>query len=130
MIDIENEIYTCVKKAVGDNAKVFSRPMSTVAEFPCVVFYETDNYVPRKIVDTSNDERFAVVTYDVNVYSNDQTKGKTECKKLINIVDETMRSLGFRRTTKSPVAIDRATIYRIVCRYTATVSNTENIYGG
>ena len=68
--------------------------------------------------------------YEVNVYSNKTTGKKTEAKKILSKIDDTMILLGFTRMNKFPVIMDDATIYRVVARYRGVVSQNHTIYRG
>jgi hypothetical protein len=67
--------------------------------------------------------------YEVNVYSNKKSGKKSECKKIISIIDEEMSALGFTRIMLQPIPnMDDATKYRMTARYRAVVSKDKVIY--
>ena len=130
MIDIENQVFTKVATALRTlftNITVESVTTYSPSKFPFVCIEETDNYSDRTTQDTSGDKH-AIVMYEVNVYSNKSTGKKTECKNLINAVDNVMAEMGFTRLAKVPINSNEATIYRIFARYTAVVSDSQIIY--
>ena len=130
MIDIENELYTKVATALRShyaNISIFGEDARVPSSFPCVSFVEADNYTNIASVDSAG-EQYANVMYEVNVYSNNQSGKKTECKAILGIIDSIMLHYGFTRSMKNPITMDDATICRISARYTGVVSSTQKIY--
>ena len=67
--------------------------------------------------------------YEANVYSNKTSGKKSECKEIIALIDAEMLAMGFVRTTLTAVPNEYdSTIYRMVGRYTATVSADHKIF--
>ena len=132
MIDIETDVFSIVSShifaeypsivMVGEYVKV---PPS----FPAISLVEMDN-APVVSTQTSSDaENHVTVMYEVNVYSNKKTGKKSECKKLLSRINDTMQFLGFTRIMSQPIPnMDDATIYRMVARYKAVVSKNKTIY--
>lgn len=130
MVNIENELYTEVATALRTSypsISIYGDETRVPSSFPCVSFYEADNYTFMGGYDSAG-EKFATVMYEVNVYSNSLNGKKTEAKDIMSIVDGVMMKRGFTRMMKNSIVMDDATIYRLVCRYTANVSNNETIY--
>lgn len=132
MVNIENEIYTLVKNAILSafpDAEISGVYMPVVSKFPAIRFVEQNNNVYAQGRDNARVENFARVMYEVNVYSNNQTSKKTECKKIMNIIDEVMASYGFERIMLNPMPnLNDATIFRLTARYQAVVSRDKTIY--
>lgn len=132
MVNIENEIYTLVKNAILSafpEVEISGVYMPVVSKFPAIQFVEQNNNVYAQGRDSARVENFARVMYEVNVYSNNQTSKKTECKKIMNIIDEVMASYGFERTMLNPMPnLNDATIFRLTARYQAVVSRDKTIY--
>ena len=130
MIDKENEVYTLVKKAIiaeYPNADISSIYVPTVATFPHISIVQTDSVENTEYMDSSNTEKLVTLNFQIDIYSNDFTKAKTECKKILNIVDNTLKRKNFRRTVLTPVPNQNdATIYRLTAQY--TVSATKNYF--
>lgn len=130
MIDKENEVYTLVKKAIiaeYPNADISSVYVPTVATFPHISIVQTDSVENTEYMDSSNTEKLVTLNFQIDIYSNDSTKAKTECKKILNIVDNTLKRKNFRRTVLTPVPNQNdATIYRLTAQY--TVSATKNYF--
>lgn len=133
MIDIENELFSKIKNQLEKDYKtiaVYSEAIRTPIVFPCVSIVEEDNYTFTKTQDSFSNENHVNVMYEVNVYSNKTTGKKSEAKKILAKVDDTMILLGFTRMNKFPVIMDDATIYRVVARYRGVVSQNNTIYRG
>lgn len=131
MIDIENDVFTKVSSAVltqFPNAKLSGEEVRSPSEFPFVSIEEADNYTYENTIDSGSNENHAVVMYEINVYSNKGAGKKAECKAIFALIDEVMLSFGFTRTMKNPIKNDTATVYRIIARYTAVVSQEKKFY--
>lgn len=132
MIDIESEIFDIVAKALRDKYQdiyVTGEYVKSPPSFPCVSLIEIDNSTFRHTQTDSSRENHAAVTYEVNVYSNKTRGKKSECKTICSIVDEILMSLNFTRTLLEPVTnVNDSTIYRILGRYRAVVSNNKTLY--
>lgn len=132
MIDIESEVFDIVSKKIREKyPKIFitGEYVKSPPSFPCVSLLEADNANYRKSQTTDSMENHASLLYEVNVYSN-KTKGKkTECKDIVSIIDSEFAKLGFTRTMLNPIPNEEdATIYRMVGRYKAVVSQNNVIY--
>ena len=131
MIDIENELFTRIATELRsrfDNISVYGEDVRTPSSFPCVSIVEADNYTVRNTQDSGSNENHANLMYEVNVYSNKTSGKKSECKEILSVIDDMLLGIGFTRTMKNPVTMDDATIYRMISRYTATVSKNQTIY--
>lgn len=121
MIDIENKVYTPIAKALREKfpgISVNSSYVNSPPSFPHVSIVEQDNYTVH--LDTSDKERFASVMYQVDVYSNSQSKKKEECRTIIGFIDEMLYSMNFTRISMTPVPnMENASIYRLSARYKA-----------
>lgn len=132
MIDVENEIYSIVSKAVRSKyPKIYmaGEYIKVPPSFPCVSLIEADNQVYRNTRTTDSNENHVQVIYEVDVYSNKKTGRKSECKTILALIDTLMINLGFTRTILTPVPNEEdATVYRMVARYRAIVSKEKIIY--
>ncbi len=126
MIDKENEIYTFIKKAIlkeYPSCNVSSVYSPTVAKFPYVSIVQTDSYEDSNLKDTSLEEKFTTMAFQIDVYSDDTSKAKSICKGIMSIVDSTLRRKNFRRTSLNPVPNENdATIYRLTGTYSVVAS--------
>lgn len=132
MIDIENEVFTRIKKHVTaeiEGAHVKSTVENVVSHFPCVFVYESDNYALTDTATTGTSENHAVVTFTVEVYSNKSNTKKTECKKILSIVDRSFDGIGFVRIACNPVPNQfDGSIARYIARYRGTVAKNKTIF--
>ena len=127
MIDVENLVIDTISKAIGasaySNTLVVSDYTDTPSSFPCVSVIEADNYTYRRTQDNDLKEHHTNVMYEVNVFSNKTSGKKTECKKIMEIIDSTMQNMKFTRTVKQPIPNKDKTIFRIVARYEAVIAD-------
>lgn len=131
MIDIENIIFNKIAPAVrakfpgvtiGDDYE------NTRARFPYVSIVEADNYTLKRHMDSSNREKIATVMYEVNVYSNRSGVKRTECREIMNFIDELMFGMNFTRVSMAHVPdMWNGTMYRLNARYEAETDG-NNIF--
>lgn len=132
MIDIEADVYDIVyQRAVQKYPHLFmtGEYVKSPPSFPCASLVESDNAAYLKTQSSDSVENHAEVMFELSVYSN-KTKGrKAECREIMVFLDGIMGNLGFTRTMMNPVPnLNDATIYRMVARYKAVVSNDKKIY--
>lgn len=131
MIDCENEVYTRIVDVLeveyeGINTSTDYDPAP--ASFPHVSIVNTDNYEIEANVD-SGDYETAKVTFEVNIYSNNISGKKAECKKISETIDRIFKSMNFRRLACGPIPnMKDLSIYRMVMRYQG-ISDGTNFYG-
>jgi hypothetical protein len=132
MIDIENDVFSAIAtdlRAEYPSIYVVGEYVKTPSKFPCVSIIEMDNQSYRNTEDSASSENHVSVMYEVNIYSNKTAGKKMECKVIASLIDERMLALGFARTMLQPIPnLDDSTIYRIVGRYSAIVSQGKEIY--
>ena len=132
MIDIENEIFSIVSKAVrAKYPKIYmtGEYIKVPPSFPCISLIEVDNQVYRNTRTTDSNENHVQVMYEVNVYSNKKSGKKSECKTILALIDNLMIDLGFTRSLLTPIPNEEdTTVYRMVARYRAIVSKDKVIY--
>lgn len=130
MIDIENQIYTPIAKALRNKFSgiiVSGEYINAPPDFPYVSIVEQDNYTTQAHMDNGSVE-FSTLMYEVNVYSNKSVGKKAACREIITFIDNLMYSKNFRRISLSPIPnMENATIYRLVARYKAETDGT-NLY--
>jgi hypothetical protein len=132
MLDFNNEVFTTVANSVRANhtgAKVTGENSRQPSKFPAVTIDETENVMVDALEDSSNEEKFAGVTYKVQVFSNKTTGKKAEAREIFATVDAEMRRMGFRRMTYTTTPeIYESTIYCITATYEAVVSAAGYVY--
>jgi hypothetical protein len=132
LIDFNNSIFTTVAAVVRDNhagATVTGEYTRIPPKFPAVTLDETQNIMVGWLEDSSNEERFAGVTYRLQVFSNKQSGKKAEARAIFATADAEMRRMGFRRVTytTTPEIYD-STVYNITATYEAVVSAAGYVY--
>lgn len=132
MIDIEGNIFSDIATALRaefSGINVTGEYVYAPASFPHVSIEETDNFMPKAYMDSSGKEKFASVTYKISVYSNKSVGKKTECKKILDFIDQMMISKNFRRISKTPVPNEAdSSIYRLVATYEAVTDGGTTYY--
>lgn len=132
MINRLNEIFTNVATSVRDRhagTTVTGEYTRAPSKFPTVTLDETQNVMVDRLEDSSNAEKFAGVTYRLQVFSNKQTGKKAEAREIFATADAEMRRMGFRRVTytTTPEIYD-STIYNITATYEAVISTAGYVY--
>ena len=131
MINVENEVFSIVAKAVRavySDIYLVGEYVKSPPKFPCVSLVEMDNSVHTK-TQTNEVENHAELMYEVNIYSNKKSGKKSECKAIAALIDNEMAALGFSRMMLQPIPnMEEATIYRMVGRYRAVVSKDKKIF--
>ena len=130
MIDIENKIYSPIRTALVnayEGIYVTSEPTATSAKFPAVSIVQEDNYMSVSKLDNSGRERFATVMFQVDVYSNKTSGRKSQCKEIMNVIDEMLFALNFTRLSLTPIPMANEGYYRLSARYRAETDGT-NLY--
>lgn len=121
MINKRNEVFTRVKNFVLANRTdvyITSEYVNTPRTFPHISIEQTDSYTPLERETNSSVEKYAVITFTINVYSNKENGKIEECYKLMELVDTAFRGLNFRRLSLTVIPnLDNASIGRLTARY-------------
>ena len=132
MLDYANEIFTNVAKAVRDNhvgTTVVGENTRKPSKFPTVTIDESENVMVDRLEDSSKEEKFAGVTYRLQIFSNKQSGKKAEARAIFATADAEMRRMGFQRVTFTTTPeIYESTIYQINATYEAVVSAAGYVY--
>lgn len=131
MIDVENQIYTPIAETLREvfpGIETSGEYVKAPSAFPHVSIVEQDNYPTLTRLSTSDNEEFATIMYEVNVYSNKSSGKKAQCRSIMKVIDDLMYRRNFTRISLSPVPnLENATIYRLVARYRAETDGV-NLY--
>lgn len=132
MLDFNNEIFSTVANEVRDNhggTTVIGEYTRRPSRFPAVTLDETENVMVGWLEDSSDEEKFAGVTYRLQVFSNKESGKRTEARSIFATADAVMRRLGFRRVTytTTPEIYD-STVYNITATYEGIVSASGSVY--
>lgn len=132
MIDFNNEIFSTVARAVRDNhvgVTVTGEYTRKPSKFPTVTLDEISNVMVDGLEDSSNEEKFAGVTYRIQVFSNKESGKKAEARAIFATVDAEMRRMGFRRVSYTTTPeIYESTVYQINTTYEGVISASGNVY--
>ena len=132
MIDLESPLFTEIAgilRSTYSGITVYGEYVPAPAGFPSVAIVEMDNatYLPSWA--NRQKEQYAEVMYEINVYSNRTQGKKDEAKAIMDTIDTYFQAHGFERITCQPIQnMNDATIYRVVARYRAVVSDDLTIY--
>ena len=132
MIDIENKIFDTIFNAVTASAAYPNADVTTgydekTAVFPCVVVEEVNNAPYRRANTDDCAENYTRLTYEVSVYTDNVNTAKSVGKDILNIVDNALQGLKFRRIHKNkPLNIAR-TIFRQYGRWEVIVGKPITI---
>lgn len=132
MIDLESPLFTeiaGVLRSTYEGITVYGEYVPAPAGFPSVSIVEMDNATFLPTWSNRSVEQYAEVMYEVNVYSNLSEGKKYQAKTIMGTIDTLMQQFGFERITVQPIQnMNNATIYRMVGRYRAVVSDDLTIY--
>ena len=141
MIDIENKVFKIVYDAVmahDPTIYVTAESSNAPPSFPTVYVEQIDSYDPAEFRISSHEELYAVVVFDVQVFSNKPSGKKAEVKSILAVIDDALRAAGLRRTMSnyvdltdnrnSSVSNRNQSIIRLLGRYECLADANGNIY--
>ena len=128
MIDVENRIFDAVYPSVAPlvpEGCFRSVYVPGPPKFPFATLMEIDNQTDTAMRGTAQDEEYAVITYEANVYALD----KAGCRRVMDALDRAMVTIGFIRLSLSfiPNLADSA-VFRCTGRYRAAADAGNVIY--
>lgn len=130
MIDYSNEIFNAVAvdlRSVFKGIFVKGEYVNIPAKFPCVTIDEIRN-IPDHL-DSARENKYARVTYRVQVFSNAESGKRSEARKIYNRVDRKMMELGLYCKTYSTIPeVYNSEIYSITATYEAVIDQNGVIY--
>ena len=111
MIDFSNEVFTRIANAVGDNVMVLGEYVETPSEFPCVTVDEIFN-IPANL--DSGEDKYADVTYRIQVFSNKKKGKRAEARKIYSEVADVLYELNLMvKTYTTTPTVYNSQIYEI-----------------
>lgn len=122
MIDIEAKVFSPIYEALNTEYSgiyVTSEPTPTPSKPLAVSIVQMDSYSSQRKQDNTLTEKFATVMFQVDVYSNKQTGKRSQCKEVMNFVDELMFKMNFMRLNLTPIPMEDSGYYRLTARYRA-----------
>ena len=120
MKDCENELFTIIATALRTEFPeifVTGEAISAPSKFPCVAFYEDDNYISREDMDSADHEVMATLRYRCDVYSNKSSGKKSEVKAIQAVIEPILYLKNFTRFSKTPLNDMGDKIYHSVGTY-------------
>lgn len=131
MKDVEFEVYTELVNLLRSRFPeiiVSADYNKSSSRFPYVSIRQVDAPLLLERQDSSGGVNFWRVTFTVEVYSNNQSTKRAECKTIAGAIDDWFVAHNFDRLSLTPVEnMQDATIYRLVGRYQATTDG-ETFY--
>lgn len=124
MIDVENLVFDTIFNGVRNvhqDIEVSKGFIEESAVFPCIVVRETNNVPVQRMNTDDCAENFTRITYQIDIYSDNASRSRSECRELLNLVDEIMQNMKFRRIHISEPLNVKRTIFRQYARYSVIV---------
>lgn len=132
MIDFSNEIFDAVAKDLRSaykGIKVVGEYVTAPTAFPTVTIDETEN-VPVHL-DSGTTNKYARVTYRVQVFSNLKSGKRSQAREIYSRVDSVLQAAGlFAVSYTTTPAIYNSEVYCIAATYEAVVDRNGVIYRG
>lgn len=131
MINNASEIFTRTTTALKEadsQVQTSSVYKNAPSSYPFVSIEMIGNDVYERGRDSKGIENFAVITYELNVICNGNTR-MSRAWKLLEVADNLLKSIGFVRVQSRPIQDQNETLYRIVARYEGVVSSDLKVYG-
>lgn len=131
MLDPESVLFTEVAKKLRDKyegIRVYPEETEAPASFPCVTFVQSNNTTFRPSLSSDNIENHVILLFTANAYSNLVSGAKQQCKDMISVVDDVVRSYGFTRTMNEQMPNHERTISRRTARWTGIMGRDGYVY--
>ena len=122
MIEIEAKVYSPIAtalKAQYSDIYVTSEPAPTPSKHLAVSIVQMDSSSSPRKQDNTLTERFAIVMFQVDVWSDLQSGKKSKCKEVMGVIDKMMFDMNFMRLTLTPVFMEDNGYFRLTARYRA-----------
>lgn len=130
MIDIEpnvfDEFYTYMTAEYAD-LDVRNEIIMTPETFPMVCVEEISNAINQTTIDSSRNENYVVVGYEVRAYVNPTSGKRKVARELAGYADAWFTNKGFERIGSSFVTFNDGTKMQCICQYTG-ITDGETIY--
>ena len=132
MLDFSNEIFDAVAKDLRSaykGIKVVGEYVSAPTAFPTVTIDEIGN-IPVHL-DSGLNNKYARVTYRVQVFSNLKSGKRKQAREVYSHVDTKLQELGmFAVSYTTTPAIYNSEVYCITATYEAVIDRNGAIYRG
>lgn len=127
MIDIDDRVFgTIYRAAIGTDPTVSVRDsyVETPPSFPCVTVQLLDNTTLARTIGSRTTERFARLSYQIDIYARGD-RAKTACKKLMSAISDALIASNAERELCYPTPNADRSVYRITARF-RIIADTEN----
>lgn len=117
---MENEVFTVVATELRTQFPgifVTGDSVGAPTAFPCVAFFEDDNYVSREDLDTADEAKIVSLRYRIDVYSNKTGNRKAEAKAILAAIEPLLYQRNFTRFSRTPLNDLGEKIYHVVSTY-------------
>lgn len=133
MLRGEEFFFTKIKEMLDekygkDKVLLSNEEISVPSRYPAVTFEESSNTTKTDTLTGDNVEHYVNVMYTVNVFSNKPQLAKRECIKILDDVDELLRSYGLTRTMNQQVDNYQRSISRRIARYRGVIGEDGFVY--
>lgn len=131
MLDPEGILFTEIASALREafeGIRVYPEETESPAAFPCVTFVQSSNTTYRRSLTGDNVEHHVNLLFSANAYSNVTSGAKQQCKDMITVIDDIMRSYGFVRTMNDQMPNYERTISRRTARWSGILGADGYIY--
>lgn len=133
MIVSENDIYDSIsdvlREQFGQTIFISGLYVDVPSKFPAVTVMKINDVVYEQMTTRENIENAAIITYEVNVYTNSVVNKKSEANAIMALIDATFGEMNFTRIMLNPVSnLQDATIYRLIARYRAVIDKDLWLY--
>ena len=130
MIDYSNEVFNAVAvdlRSAFEGIFVKGEYVNIPARFPCVTVDEIRN-VP-DYLDSARENKYARVTYRVQIFSNAESGKRGEARRIYDRVDKKMMELGlFCKSYSTTPEVYNSEIYSITATYEGVIDRNGVIY--
>lgn len=125
-----NAVYTkVVDKVKTQYATIFhsAKYIPVVPKSPAIFVREIGNYDLPNSIDFSASDKACRMTVEVQVMSNKSNGSIAEVNSIQSLINESMKSMHFRRTMQEPLDLTDKTGTRIVARYERNFGDDDTI---
>lgn len=133
MIDFYNNIYDTVANAVRTkrpDTDTSGEYIASPSQFPCMTCEEIENTDIADLFDSSRAEKYARLTYRIQVFSNKPNGKKAEAREIFSTADSAIKNIGFKRKTYATTPdLYQSTMYGIQATYEAIIDSNGVVYG-
>ena len=130
MIDIEptlfDELYTYITTEYTD-MRVENEIIMVPVVLPMVAIEEISNATDRQTIDSSSNENYTNVDYEVRVYVDSVVGKRRKARGIMSYIDSWFIAKGFERLNTSFISFDDGTKCQTICQYTGKTDG-QTIY--